>query len=31
VFADRYCGLTHYGGHAEEVEAWLRDRAVDGG
>jgi hypothetical protein len=26
VFAYRYRGLTHYGGHAEEVEAWLRER-----
>jgi hypothetical protein len=26
VFAYRYHGLTHYGGHAEEVEAWLRER-----
>jgi hypothetical protein len=27
VFAYRYRGLTHYGGHAEEVEAWLRERS----
>jgi hypothetical protein len=26
VFAYRYRGLTHYGGHAEEVEAWLLER-----
>lgn len=26
VFAYRYRGLTHYGGHAEELEAWLRER-----
>lgn len=26
VFAYRYHGLTHYGGHAEELEAWLRER-----
>jgi hypothetical protein len=25
VFAYRYHGLTHYGGHAEELEAWLRE------
>jgi uncharacterized protein (TIGR03083 family) len=27
VFAYRYHGLTHYGGHAEEVEAWLQERS----
>ena len=26
VFAYRYHGLTHYGGHAEELEVWLRER-----
>jgi hypothetical protein len=25
VFAYPYHGLTHYGGHAEELEAWLRE------
>jgi hypothetical protein len=27
VFAYRYHGLTHYGGHAEELEAWLGERS----
>lgn len=26
VFAYRYRGLTHYGGHAAEIEEWLRER-----
>jgi len=30
VFAYRYHGLTHYGGHAEELEEWLRERASEG-
>jgi len=25
VFAYRYHGLTHYGDHVEELEAWLRE------
>jgi len=29
VFAYRYRGLTHYGGHAEEIEAWLRERGAN--
>ena len=28
VFADRYRDQTHYGGHAEEIEAWLREQSV---
>lgn len=28
VFAYRYHGLTHYGGHAEEIEAWLREHSL---
>ncbi len=28
VFAYRYHDLTHYGGHAEEIEAWLRERSL---
>lgn len=28
VFAYRYRNRTHYGGHAEEIEAWLRGQAL---
>jgi hypothetical protein len=28
VFAYRYRDLTHYGGHAEEIEMWLRELSV---
>ena len=27
VFAYRYRDLTHYGGHAEEIETWLREHS----
>lgn len=29
VFAYRYRGQTHYGGHADEIEEWLRDHRED--
>jgi hypothetical protein len=28
VFAYRYRGQTHYGGHAEEIEAWTRGQSA---
>jgi len=28
VFAYRYRDLTHYGGHAEEIEMWLREHSI---
>jgi uncharacterized protein (TIGR03083 family) len=28
VFAYRYRDQTHYGGHAEEIEAWLREQSA---